>query len=377
MSGTATPLRSFVGARVRCNGNLELKLRSYPRYNFIVVWPTLPRKAGEAVLESMVDTGPARRPRLQYSVLLPAHRDDELLLQAVRSVEHAIGADDAELIVIANGADRHAIVARLAGERPGARRRVLQAELPSLVHALNVGLEAASGDFIARMDSDDICLPDRFQLQMDYAERERVDFLFTEVDYIRLDGRPAPRRAGRWARHPQLEFPLFHPTAFIRRRALVKLGGYGNLEYAEDRHLWLQAKRNAMRFAKLPQSTIQYRIHEDQLTAERNKHATIAVSIGVDIGFGLRDGRPSLVLHGLFNAAVLVFNAIKRQVRRAAARLKNKASVAATPVIDGARESQNEPSSISHVGIAASHSEPVEATARFGHDRSAVVEHSA
>lgn len=253
---------------------------------------------------------------MRYSVLLPAHRDNAYLLEAVRSVEAAMADDDAELIIVANGPAREAVIARLAGEPANSKRRVLSAELPSLVHALNVGIEASLGEMVARMDSDDICLPDRFKVQIDYADRHRVDFLFTEVDYIDRDGAPAPRGRGFWARHPQLEFPLFHPTAMIRRTSLIKLGGYGNLEFAEDRHLWLSAKRRAMPFAKLAQSTIQYRIHEDQLTAERNKHATIAVSIGVDVGFGLRDGRPSLVLHGLFNTGVLVYSAAKRWLRR-------------------------------------------------------------
>ena len=268
---------------------------------------------------------------MRYSVLLPAHRDDAYLLESVRSVEVAMGEDDAELIVIANGPARQQIVDRLAREPVNPKRRVLTAELPALVHALNVGLEAASGEMIARMDSDDVCLPERFKLQMAYTETHRVDFLFSEAEYIDGQGRPYPRGANRWVRHPDLDFPLFHPTAFIRRASLVKLGGYGNLEFAEDRLLWLSAKRRAMPFAKLPQATIKYRIHEDQLTADRNKHATIAVSIGVDIGFGLRDGRPSLVLHGLFNTAVLVYTALKRWTRRAKARLAGDAKRADQP----------------------------------------------
>ena len=228
-----------------------------------------------------------------------------------------MGEDDAELIVIANGKHREAIIARLAAEPANPRRRVLAAELPSLVHALNVGLEAAKGELIARMDSDDVCLPDRFKIQLAYADTHKIDFLFTEVDYIDGQGQPVPRGGNRWARHPDLDFPLFHPTALIRRPALVRLGGYGNLEFAEDRLLWLSARRNGLRFDKLPQATIQYRLHDDQLTAERNKHATIAVSIGVDIGFGLRDGRPSLVLHGLFNTGVLIYSALKRWLKRA------------------------------------------------------------
>jgi glycosyltransferase involved in cell wall biosynthesis len=251
-----------------------------------------------------------------YSVLIPAHRDDAFLLQAVESVERAISDHDAEMIVIANGKDREVVAERLAGLPANPRRQVICCELPSLVHALNVGLEAARGEYIARMDADDVCLPDRFKLQLEYISRNRVDFLFSEADYIDAKGHPLVRKGPSWVKHPFLDFPLFHPTAFMRRRAVVRLGGYGNLEYAEDRHLWLSARRNGFRFAKLPQATIQYRIHEEQLSAWRNKHATIANSIGVDVGFGLRDGRIELVLHAIFNTGVLVYNAVKRNLRR-------------------------------------------------------------
>jgi glycosyltransferase involved in cell wall biosynthesis len=261
---------------------------------------------------------------LRYSVLLPAHRDDAYLIEAVRSVEAAMGEDDAELIVIANGKSREAIAARLALEPPSLRRRLITTELPSLVHALNLGIEAARGDLIARMDSDDICLPDRFAIQLAYADSHKVDFLFTEVEYVDGQGRPLPRGPNRWARHPDLDFPLFHPTAMIRRQALIHLGGYGNLAFAEDRHLWLSARRLAFKFDKLPQPTIRYRLHENQQTGDLNKHATIAVSIGVDVGFGLRDGRPSLVLHGLFNTGVLIYTALKRWTKRALARGKGE-----------------------------------------------------
>jgi glycosyltransferase involved in cell wall biosynthesis len=254
--------------------------------------------------------------RLRYSVLIPAHRDDAYLLQAVRSVEVAMADDAAELIIIANGKHREAIAERLAGLSANPRRRVICCELPSLVHALNVGLEAARGEMIARMDADDVCLPDRFKLQMAYMSQNRADFLFSEAEYVDAAGNPLARKPPFWVKHPVLDFPLFHPTAFMRRRALVRLGGYGNLEYAEDRHLWLSARRNGFRFAKLPEATIQYRIHDEQLSAWRNKHATIAMSIGVDVGFGLRDGRIGLVLHAVFNTGVLVYNAVKRNLHR-------------------------------------------------------------
>lgn len=224
-----------------------------------------------------------------YSVIIPAHRDDRYLVEAIRSVESAIGQDNAELIIVANGPERLRIQKRHGRSAPP-NRRVIVSELPSLIHASNLGIEAARGEFIARMDSDDICLPDRFTRQIAAIRQSGADILFAEADDIGADGEPIQVRRARRQTYPVLPYWPIHPTAMIRRSALIALGGYGNIAAVDDRQLWLQAAAAGLRFHKLPAPVIRRRRHTAQMTAQ-GRARRMAAAIGLDVAFAIEHGR--------------------------------------------------------------------------------------
>jgi Glycosyl transferase family 2 len=243
---------------------------------------------------------------LRYSVVLPAHRADDYLLQAVRSVEQAIGCAQGELIVVANGPERTKVADAVVRVRTLASTRVEISELPSLIHCLNRGIELARGQFVARFDSDDVCLPDRFENQYALALSSNADFLFSDAEVINEAGEPTGEckrsSATLWKRCGPI-----HPTAFMRREALLRLGGYGNLEYSEDYHLWLRAQSRRFTFAVLSQSTIRYRVHTDQATDRSRLTETFATNLGLKMIVGLRSGKASLIFGGAIDAASWVY----------------------------------------------------------------------
>ena len=234
-----------------------------------------------------------------YSVLLPAHRNDAYLGEAVASVEAAMAGDDAELIIIANGPDRAAIAHRYGGRTKPLRRRLVQSHLPSLVYALNKGLEESRGRFIARMDSDDLCLPGRFKAQAARLAQGGVDFLFTRAQFIDADERPIVVREETWPNFPTIDFNPIHPTLMARREALVALGGYGNIELAEDRHLWLAARAKGYSFARLDEAGIRYRVHTGQSTTAEQMPIGLATSVGLDLAHALRNGHWPMAAHAV------------------------------------------------------------------------------
>lgn len=239
---------------------------------------------------------------LRYSVVLPAHRADDYLLEAVRSVEQAISADEGELIVIANGVERAKVADAVMRVRTLASTRVEISELPSLIHCLNRGIELSRGQYVARFDSDDVCLPDRFEQQHALALSSGADFVFSDAEVIDAAGRPTGERkassAALWKRCGPI-----HPTAFMRRDALLQLGGYGNLEYSEDYHLWLRAQSQPYKFAVLNRPTIRYRVHAEQSTGRARLAETFATNLGLKIIVGLRAGKCSLLFGAAIDAA--------------------------------------------------------------------------
>lgn len=241
-------------------------------------------------------------PALRYSVVMPAHRADAPLLEAVRSVERAIGSGAGELIVVANGAERRAVADAVMGVRTLASTRVEVSELPSLIHCLNRGIELARGDYIARFDSDDVCLPGRFEQQHALALASGADFIFSDAEIIDAAGQATGEHktssTALWRRCGPI-----HPTAYMRRAALLSLGGYGNLEYSEDYHLWLRAQSRKDTFAVLHQPTIRYRVHAQQSTGRARLAETFATNVGLKLMVGLRAGKVSLLVGAAIDAA--------------------------------------------------------------------------
>lgn len=210
------------------------------------------------------------------------------LLLALESAENALTADG-ELLVIANGPDRLKIKEKLNEVKKKRSTTVLSSDLFSLSHCLNIGVERARGEYIARMDSDDICLPDRFLFQSASARESGADLLFADATRISGDGVQQGRMKSD-IRTIWNTCGLIHPTAFIRRDSILKLGGYGNLEYSEDYHLWLRALSTGLSVHLDSMPVIAYREHSGQATAAPKLFSTFGMNAGIKLALGLRHG---------------------------------------------------------------------------------------
>lgn len=145
-----------------------------------------------------------------------------------------------------------------------------------LASALNQGIALARGELVARMDSDDICLPWRFQLQeRKMAKLEDLDFLFSTAIVFGRPLRPywclpqLPIRMGDRSFKLALASwnPAVHPTLMARKDALIELGGYRDVA-AEDLDLWLRAGLGGYKFRRLAVPTVALRLHDRQTTRQ-------------------------------------------------------------------------------------------------------------
>jgi len=156
-------------------------------------------------------------------------------------------------------------------------RLILNQENQGLARSLNRGLEAACGEFVARIDADDICESKRLERQVRFLEAHpEVAVVGSQITFIDETG--AERGvAGRFAANDEaiaedmLDGPgVAHPAVLFRRSAVLSLGGYRDVGLAQDYDLWLRLAVHH-KFANIDEPLLRYRIHDRNLTvlAER------------------------------------------------------------------------------------------------------------
>ncbi|MEO0529164.1 MAG: glycosyltransferase [Planctomycetota bacterium] len=168
-----------------------------------------------------------------------------------------------------------------------ARFRIVSQPNGGIVSALNAGVEAARGEWIARMDADDLSMPDRLQRQLATIG---PDTSLVGGGIITIDPDGDPLRTQRFpTEHADIESellagrpPIAHPTVLLRRDAVLAAGGYRSaFEWIEDIDLWLRLAERG-RLTNLPEPVLHYRLHTGSVCwsrraeQDRLRHALLA-----------------------------------------------------------------------------------------------------
>ena len=201
------------------------------------------------------------------SVTMPVWNAERYVGEAIESVL-AQTLEDFELLVVDDGSTDRSLERLRGYASKDPRIRLTSRENRGLVATLNELVAASRGVFVARMDSDDVCLPERFALQVAFLER-RPDVVCVGGAFELIDGqgrlltrlRPpaADAEMQRLALAGHNSAP--HPSLMIRREALVAAGGYDpELFLAEDLDLVLRLGEVG-RLANLEEVVLRYRVH--------------------------------------------------------------------------------------------------------------------
>lgn len=218
------------------------------------------------------------------SVLLPVRNGMPWLPLALDSIRHQTFRD-LEIVVLEDGST-DGTAAWLARVRD-ARLRVIPTQGVGIARALNAGLAAARGRYIARQDADDESLPERLAQQTAVLEqRLDVDVVCTTAEYIDGSGEIVDNAWVRTVRAQQdpaltpeaiaallpLTCCITHGSVLARREVLHVAGGYAaDFVPAEDYDLWLRLLP-AHRFFKLAERLYRYRLHAAQTAAQPDSH---------------------------------------------------------------------------------------------------------
>lgn len=230
------------------------------------------------------------------SVVMPVYNGGAYLAPAVESVLAQTFAEF-ELIIINDGSTDNSWEVIQNYARTDARIRAFTQSNKGLVSALNRGLAKARGCYLARMDSDDICLNSRFALQVKTLDaRPELGVLGGALEIIDAGGRPLGKQI--YPRGDKLKERLLygsflcHPAAMGRTELFRAVGGYrAYYRHCEDYDLWLRLSRLA-ELDNLADTLLFYRMHAANISSRHAGPQMLGTLIAQGVHLiALRTGR--------------------------------------------------------------------------------------
>lgn len=206
---------------------------------------------------------PSSQPLVSFVV--PVYNAGRYLRAALASLRWQTFADW-EAVCVDDGStdDSASVLHDFAAGDP--RFRIISQPNGGIVAALNRGIDAAQGEWIARMDADDLSVPDRLERQL-AATHSGMTLVGGGI--VTIDPDDDPLRQQRFpTEHDEIERellsgrpPIAHPTVLMRREAVLAAGAYrAEYEWIEDIDLWLRLAERG-RLANLPEPVLHYRLH--------------------------------------------------------------------------------------------------------------------
>lgn len=210
---------------------------------------------------------------MKYSVLMSVYGGDdaEFLRRALLSIYDEQTRRPDEIVVVFDGPLTPQLNKVLDDFKYGKDDTVFyfpQEKNKGLGEALRIGSEHCTGDYIFRMDSDDISHPMRFEKQIAYIEANpQIDVLGTDIAEFYTSPaesdmrvRSCPTNCGDIAKMAKKRNPMNHVSVCMKKEALLKCGGYESLLLLEDYYLWLKMLASGCILGNINESLVYVRI---------------------------------------------------------------------------------------------------------------------
>lgn len=134
--------------------------------------------------------------------------------------------------------------------------------------ALSIGILKCTNELIARMDSDDICLFNRFEIQLNFLNKNlNVDLVGSNVEeFNNIPGdlkrfRIMPESGDKLKKYSKFRNPLNHPSVMFRKSKVIQAGNYDDdILYFEDYSLFIRMLKNGSKFYNIQSSLLNFRV---------------------------------------------------------------------------------------------------------------------
>lgn len=207
---------------------------------------------------------------MRVSVIMSTYNSEKFVAEAIKSI-FSQNYKDFELIIVDDGST-DATRKILKGFKYEKIKLTLEDENRGLTRRLNEALNMAEGEYIARMDSDDISMPERLGEQVRFLDNNPDVAVVGTFSYdIDESGKIISRKVLPYKpedikRELIRRNPILHSSIMARREAIEKAGGYDEkFKYAQDYDLWLKISQFS-KLANIPKFLIKRRFYKDMLS---------------------------------------------------------------------------------------------------------------
>jgi glycosyltransferase involved in cell wall biosynthesis len=144
-----------------------------------------------------------------------------------------------------------------------------------LAKALNEGIEHCTCEYIARMDTDDISLPNRFKQQLSFFELNDIDMCSGNAILIDNNSNIVGKKSiSNEVSHQSLlkNCDVIHPASMFKKDFFIKYGKYNpEFKKSQDYELWLRASKNGAKIKNIDEALIKFRISDDLIIRRKNE----------------------------------------------------------------------------------------------------------
>ena len=208
------------------------------------------------------------------SIIMSTYKEEETLLR--ESIESILNQTfkDFEFIIILDYPDNnlHKKIIEEYSKIDNRIRFFVNEKNLGLTGSLNRGLSLAKGEYIARMDADDISLPYRLERQLEYIKKNQYDLIGGITQMIDEDGnsiysiQKVPTDFNKIKKALRYGQCIAHPTWLGRKEVFDYLNGYRNIPLCEDFDFTLRAVLNGFKISNLNETVLKYRMTKNSIS---------------------------------------------------------------------------------------------------------------
>lgn len=201
------------------------------------------------------------------SVIIAVNNGEKYITEAVNSILNQT-YHNLEVIIIENCSNDNTL--KTIEKIKDNRIKIYNTNICQLAFNLNYGLMVSKGEYVARIDADDVAMPDRIEKQLKCLIEYNYDIVGSNLELIDDIGKTIgykiyPENNNDIRRKMYFSNSIAHPSVMYRKSTILKVGGYVNGLVTQDHDLWIRLMRDKnVIFYNIQENLTKYRIHGSQ-----------------------------------------------------------------------------------------------------------------